>query len=369
MRHPTGAYGSRSRTAFTLVELLVVIAIIGILIALLLPAVQAAREAARRSGCTNNLKQWGLSIQLYHDTRKVLPYACYAPTIAGVQNRQGWPPELWPYIEEKALSQQYSLTTPYYMPPNIINTPAGTRGGPCATPVAVYFCPSDRGGPAWAGLVDPSPGPFPRSRGNYVLNWGPVGYPTVTVNTSQPMFQFHGPFGFSDFNSRNLPRKVALKDILDGTSKTMVMSECIMFPEDNAADHRGDILNDDGTALFMTTAGMTGAAVNYLTPNSSIPDTLKVNPLGTPMYCDPTTNSKYPFIPCTNANATNGIYHAARSFHVGGVNAAMADGSVHFFSETITGGVWAALSTIDGWNTTFGGVSTNWESQDQSGIQ
>jgi prepilin-type N-terminal cleavage/methylation domain-containing protein len=354
---------------FTLVELLVVIAIIGILIALLLPAVQAAREAARRSGCSNNLKQWGLAIQLYHDAKKVLPVACSAITIGGVLNRQGWPPQLWPYIEEKALYQQYSFTTPYYLSPNIINTPTGTRSGPCATPVSVYFCPSDRGATAWAGLVDPSPGPYPRSRGNYVLNWGPVGYPTVAVNVSQPIYQYHGPFGFTDFESRNLPRKVALKDIIDGTSKTMLMSECIMFPEDNSADHRGDILNDDGTALFMTTAGLVGANVLYLTPNTSTPDTLKVNPVGTPVYCDPTTTSKYPYIPCANANSTSGIYHAARSFHVGGVNAVMADGSVHFFSETITGGVWTALSTIDGWSTSIGGVTTNWEGQVQSGIQ
>lgn len=113
-------HASRHRNAFTLVELLVVIAIIGILVALLLPAVQAAREAARRTQCTNQLKQVGLALQNYHDTHGVLPPALlnsgrrrngaiYYPE--GVLNHTGWAMML-PFIEESTLHDKYNFNIP-----------------------------------------------------------------------------------------------------------------------------------------------------------------------------------------------------------------------------------------------------------------
>lgn len=111
----------RTRVGFTLVELLVVIAIIGILIALLLPAVQAAREAARRMQCSNNLKQWGLALHSYHDSFKVFPPALmgsgrynnagYHAARGGVKNTTGWM-LLTPFIEQSALRNQYNFGAP-----------------------------------------------------------------------------------------------------------------------------------------------------------------------------------------------------------------------------------------------------------------
>ncbi len=119
---------SRKLRGFTLVELLVVIAIIGILIALLLPAVQAAREAARRSQCSNNLKQIGLALHNYHDTMNVFP-----PGSINGNNELGWTVFILPYIEQSALYDQVNFNQAARG--NIDSTEARTR-------IETYLCPS-----------------------------------------------------------------------------------------------------------------------------------------------------------------------------------------------------------------------------------
>src|SRR6476661_6229984 len=108
----------RTRFGFTLVELLVVIAIIGILVALLLPAVQAAREAARRTKCVNQLKQWALAMQMHHDVKKQLPAAGYSSDGTDSGSRHSWVPYLWPYVEETSLAARYDYNVCYAFPPN-----------------------------------------------------------------------------------------------------------------------------------------------------------------------------------------------------------------------------------------------------------
>src|SRR5687768_2745695 len=104
---------SKSR-GFTLVELLVVIAIIGILIALLLPAVQAARESARRSQCTNNLKQIGIALHNYHDTNSVLPFAGASWPVGPNQEstEHSWVIRVLPFVEQRSLYSNLDLTKP-----------------------------------------------------------------------------------------------------------------------------------------------------------------------------------------------------------------------------------------------------------------
>jgi prepilin-type N-terminal cleavage/methylation domain-containing protein len=122
---------------FTLVELLVVIAIIGILMALLLPAVQAAREAARRTQCENNLKQWALGTHAFANAQKHLPIG------ARDNPRQTWVMYLWAYIGEVPLHAKNDISQAFYLPPGSIdNSMAGLTG----QFVVLYYCPDDGSG-------------------------------------------------------------------------------------------------------------------------------------------------------------------------------------------------------------------------------
>jgi prepilin-type N-terminal cleavage/methylation domain-containing protein len=142
------------RRAFTLVELLVVVAIIGMLVALLLPAVQAPREASRRTSCQNNLRQLGLALHNFHSVRKVLPAAGW--TVAGAGNPKGkfvgWRPLILPHFEEVALEQMYDFN---------INWWDGSNLSVGLFPLAMFRCPSvperkvdHRGGQAAAARAD-----------------------------------------------------------------------------------------------------------------------------------------------------------------------------------------------------------------------
>ncbi len=154
-----------TRTGFTLIELLVVIAIIAILIGLLLPAVQQAREAASRSTCTNNLKQIGLAIHNYHDAKNDLP-----PSRLGVGGYASWCVLILPYLEQASLYNQWDLTQTYYL------QTAGAR----STGLAVFSCPSRRRPGQQSTQYDvpsngvPSSNNYPGALGDYGVQRRPV---------------------------------------------------------------------------------------------------------------------------------------------------------------------------------------------------
>jgi prepilin-type N-terminal cleavage/methylation domain-containing protein/prepilin-type processing-associated H-X9-DG protein len=301
---------SPRRAGFTLIELLVVIAIIAILIALLVPAVQKVREAAARSECSNNLKQWGLAMHGYHDVNKAFP-------LGSINNpRHDWVMMVWPYIEQGALAQQYNYNTHFYLPPNIVTN---TTQGVCAQIVQMYYCPSDRPGAWWKG------DPYWRCRANYAVCWGPFTHPLTGAQNA------HAIFGWLNDNPAT-PTKVSMNSITDGTSNTLLMSEVVMSADDTGAggggifDTRGDVLNDD--ANYMDFCFMT---INP--PNS-----------GTDVLQDCVMGPTQP--PCVGGGGKLQI--ASRSRHTDGVNSLFADGAVRFMTNSTLTSIWQAMGTMDG---------------------
>jgi prepilin-type N-terminal cleavage/methylation domain-containing protein/prepilin-type processing-associated H-X9-DG protein len=194
------------RRAFTLVELLVVIAIMGVLIALLLPAVQSARESARRSSCANNLKQIGLALQSYHGVHRTFP-AGYISDVDATGNDVGpgwgWAAVLLPFMDEKPLFDTIHFDQPIEAPAN-----AAAR----VMAVKPFICSTDETPPTWPAVQRDSSGMAIATlcdvaSANYVGVFG----------VSEPGVDGEGIF------FRN--SKVAIKDITDGTSKTMIVGE------------------------------------------------------------------------------------------------------------------------------------------------
>jgi prepilin-type N-terminal cleavage/methylation domain-containing protein len=312
------------RRAFTLVELLVVIAIIGILVALLLPAIQAAREASRRVSCQNTIRQWGLAMQAYHTALNRLPEG------NRINPRRVWVVYTWPYMEDQNHAIQYDQTVNFSAAPNTIS---GTENGIYAKTSPAYYCPSDRPGAKWKGDN------AWRARGNWVINWGQIAISNCRTSGPSPCPAYNPPdaswgakwglppFGFQDITSPFLPKKVNFKDFTDGTSKTMLLSEVIQAAEDTQYDIRGDMLNDDTPCtMYMT--------IN--TPNSGT---------DVSVFQPPTPNPENP--PYTNAGASY-MHKSARSKHPGGVNVVMADSSLQFVQNDIALAVWRAMGTMDG---------------------
>jgi prepilin-type N-terminal cleavage/methylation domain-containing protein/prepilin-type processing-associated H-X9-DG protein len=302
------------RRGFTLVELLVVIAIIGVLVALLLPAVQAARESARRTQCLNNLRQWGLSMQMYHDARKVLPIGSRAPKPNTTSPpRQTWVMYLWPFIEQLNLSSQNEINTPFYVPPGTVPF---TLKGLCGQYLEMYYCTSDVGS-------DQLTGEYQRRRGNYVVNWGN----TTLYFPTEPL----GIAPFSHVNGQPwMPRKTKFADITDGTSNTLMLSEVLKGWASTDNDWRGDIHNDEGVFRFHT----------KLSPNSTAPDIIANNTF--------LTQTGDPAMPAAVGAAQ---VAAARSRHPGGVNVIFCDGSTRFISDDIAVDAWQAMGTMNGGET------------------
>jgi prepilin-type N-terminal cleavage/methylation domain-containing protein/prepilin-type processing-associated H-X9-DG protein len=327
------------RRGFTLIELLVVIAIIAVLIALLLPAVQQAREAARRSQCKNNLKQWGLALHNYHDT-----YLNFCPMSGGTgisgsnEGRLSGAVMLLPFIEQEPLWQAIiaqpqqngdpctPATNPQFLAPGAIEVfecPSSTKSQQITTQRSYCFNVGDRAGiatttPAFAGQHD--------------LWAGQQTGPVLIVNSTDSQ---RGPF--------SLHRTMKIRDILDGTSNTILMAERDLGNPSNARDilGRAQVSADSSPA-----ACQTGVANGFYANGTTAATPLMSErwACGLPYFsavviaAPPNSGSCIAAQPQTASGPMgpgyNG-YFTASSRHTGGVHVLMADGTVKFVNETI----------------------------------
>jgi prepilin-type N-terminal cleavage/methylation domain-containing protein len=322
------------RRAFTLIELLVVIAIIGILIALLLPAVQAARESARRVQCMNNLKQVGIALHQYHGIHNVIvpgitstSLAVRADTVQGLQYTP-WPVMLLPGLEQTAIANSFNFDLGSYGPPALGLPGFSANSSLMGSKLNVFQCPSDREticrligypGKAVVGIE--------LSRGNYAANWGN----TVWLQTNVPVIPAveyrASPFGA--VNNRSFAA------VSDGLSSTVFVSE-ILKGRDN--DVRGlPWLVIPAANTYMCT----------LNPNSNL-DNIFENNGGDKLMSEDLCVSETD-VPCSIGDSNGStLYNGSRSLHPGGVHSLLGDGSVRFSKNIINPQVWAAIHSIAG---------------------
>jgi len=314
------------RRGFTLIELLVVISIIAILIALLLPAVQSVREAARRAQCGNNFKQMGVALAAYHDACNVLPIGrtgLYSTYRSPNPNRRTWAVASLPYIEQNNTFNAFNCSLSFN---DVQNATA------VVSLVSTFVCPSDT-----PSLQEPDR-QVPRIKSSFAANWGDTHYfqGTPGQGAAGPI-PFVGPAGTAYFNGAPFSLNLCwgFNAFRDGTSGTILIGEVVIGQNrpggENTAgayDHRGDIYNDDrnGT-MFMT----------YTTPNSSIPDQL-----AEAQYCGQGFDGNPP------CNSDVPAFNASRSRHPGGVHALFGDGHAKFIRNEVEVAVWRALGSPAG---------------------
>jgi prepilin-type N-terminal cleavage/methylation domain-containing protein/prepilin-type processing-associated H-X9-DG protein len=315
----------RRSAGFTLIELLVVIAIIGVLIGLLLPAVQKVREAANRMKCGNNLKQLGVAFHNYISVNERLPWGLAWNGTAGPYTggypgnslvyslpRSNWHYHTYPFIEQDNIYRELPspqagqcLWEPWGSPE------AMNPNGPTSRVVTTFLCPSDDG----ILVENQSFGHF--TMGNYHVFFGGANLSDAVNFTATNRAAFGPNFG------------ARIAEIIDGTSNTMILGEYL----------RSRGASNDQRGLLWADEPAYGHIYAHLNPNTTAPDLLLNG------WCDPHPEVN---MPCINGDSGPNNTAASRSRHTGGVNVLFGDGSVHFISNGVNNATWQALVTIAG---------------------
>ncbi|QEF99259.1 hypothetical protein Mal15_33210 [Stieleria maiorica] len=359
------------RNAFTLLELLVVIAIIGILVALLLPAVQTAREAARRTQCSNNMKQIGLAVHNYHGMHRCVPTTTTGPDSSGGNCGSGfysWLAMVLPFVEQgnlydkidfdRSLSDHCNFRYSsdylnYGIGPNHPNADAAR------TLVDTYLCPSDP-----AGVVQFHDGGEQLAPGSYAAN---VGWPMLSSwpGDSRPLERQNGVFGLfnpSQPEPWHVP-KVKFRDVTDGLSNTAAIAErkiSVIFVVQSPFG--GSYVSEEVDENMQS---FCGSSIRARSLDRWVP------------YCGSVTHGDPGYVKKHGHSWISGWTFAANtymhvmpigernchtyggesignnlvtpgSYHVGGVHVLMADGSVDFRSESIDLRLWWAMGSGNG---------------------
>jgi prepilin-type N-terminal cleavage/methylation domain-containing protein/prepilin-type processing-associated H-X9-DG protein len=323
-----------SRIAFTLIELLVVIAIIGVLIGLLLPAIQKVREAAARIKCANNLKQMGLAMHNCESANRVLPPSGYFP-VGGPNLTWSASARLLPFIEQDNLYRQIDFNTPYSAQPNV-----------SCMRISVLVCPSevnDQGKVNASGVVIHWPLNYAVNAGTWLL-WNPS-----TGAGGDGAFTATVPLKFTDFRD-GLSSTIGMSEVKAYTSQ-LTKSGNPNFANAPLPATPADVVALGGTfkqAIVGSSGGhtewvdakvMETGFTTLFPPNTLVPYTVG----GTTYDID--------FISANEGNTTKQFAYAAvtaRSYHSNGVNALMMDGSVHYISNSMPQDIWRALGTRAG---------------------
>ena len=316
---------STRRPAFTLVELLVVIAIIAMLVTLLLPAVQSARESARKTQCVNNMRQVALALMNHHDSKGHFPHGNYnyidgtfntPEPYNNMQDRRCWFHDTLPFLEEAALFDDFDT----YMETN----PSALGYPRLGTVVPSFMCASDPLSPKlhtfWGGLNDlPTQG----FSGNYVGNSGDDFFNPTEINGQK----VQALVASSKLNGMMFAvSKVRIGQVIDGTSHTALVSEIILTPDIDSHDIRGRYYNPaHGGVLFST----------RVPPNTQAPDRFN--------WCG---KSPLPQTPCVWSGSN--MFLSARSYHPGGANMAMVDCSVRFVDNGVDARAFKAAGSRNG---------------------
>lgn len=324
-----------SPTGLTLIELVVVVALIGILVAMLLPAIQDARASARRISCQNNLRQIGVAMHHYEGAMGHLPAGAEsreypsAPSHPYTFYRWSALAHLTPYLEEESLHQSIDFSEPLYGPD--LQVTAVNRASVAQT-IPLFLCPSDRGEPVAAGF-------------------GPTNYATCTGS---------GTDGGSPFETDGLffvNSRIRLSDVKDGTSKTIAASESLLGDGPQRLFNR-QLVDPRTVYAFANAAPLTQKACgqarmwnftnrrgfswangeyrctlynHYFGPNSDQVDCISALIVGD----------------VSQRNVSFG-WRGARSNHTGGVNVLMAGGSVHFVEDVVDLEIWRRIGTRRG---------------------
>jgi len=349
----------RSRShGFTLVELLVVIAIIGVLVSLLLPAVSAAREAARRTSCSNNLKNHGLAMINYHDANKKFPLGAVCngcPTSTSYSFRDA-PPQFWtttwaisimPQLEQQPL---FNLWNPG------LSYGATTQRQVTSTVLQIFHCPSDV---TAKEIIDPDGGTNVGTfdKGNYGLNYGggsanensnsgnhagPEDKPTWTQKAYNILSKNRGMASLRDVTGQ--PSNVGLNDVLDGQSNSVMIGEMLHL-NDNG-DSRGVWGKAHGGSISAYTSGdpENDGAIGIATPNVKAIGIYKDGPV----HCGNGAAAGDPDLDCNDKSGDGLGGNAMRSKHPGGAQCVFVDGHIQFMTNNVDKFIYRALMTIQG---------------------